>query len=170
MDIQYEIKKAKNKDKDAFANVINYYTNSMYYIARSRLSNIHDIEDAIQECSINMYLNIGKLRDETKFRPWMTKILINCCNKIYGVKKSDISYDEIEENKILQNFNDLDDVSFYELISFLEIEDRTIITLYYLDEYTTKEISEILEINESTLRSRISNIRNKIKKSIEGGE
>ena len=43
MDIQYEIKKAKNKDKDAFANVINYYTNSMYYIARSRLSNIHDM-------------------------------------------------------------------------------------------------------------------------------
>ena len=131
---------------------------------------VKELEDAIQECSINMYLNIGKLRDETKFRPWMTKILINCCNKIYGVKKSDISYDEIEENKILQNFNDLDDVSFYELISFLEIEDRTIITLYYLDEYTTKEISEILEINESTLRSRISNIRNKIKKSIEGGE
>lgn len=35
--------------------------------------------------------------------------------------------------------------------------------MYYLDEYTTKEISKILKINESTLRSRISSIKEKIR-------
>lgn len=170
MDIQDEIKKAKNKDKEAFSNIINYYSNLMYYIAKSRLNSIHDIEDAIQDCSIKMYLNIGKLKDITKYKSWMTKILINCCNKIYSFKKGDISYDELEHNNLLVEFDKFNNLSFFELISFLEVEDRTIITMYYLDEYTTKEISEILGINESTLRSRVSNIRNKIKKSIERGE
>ena len=79
-----------------------------------------------------------------------------------------LSYEEIQvDNMDFKDDSDIkkleNELTFFDIINFLEIEDKTIITLYYLKEYTTKEISEMLNINESTLRSRISNIRSRIK-------
>lgn len=82
-----------------------------------------------------------------------------------------VSYDDIQENHAaLSNVIDIEDLNnemnFLDIIRDLDIEDRTIITMYYMQEYTTKDISKILKINESTLRTRISKIRNLIKNTL----
>lgn len=169
MDELLEIENAKKGSKEAFSKLIQKYEHSMYTIARARLGNIEDVNDVIQDTILDIYLHLNKLKDITKFKSWMTTILINNCNKWYiknGKDKENLSYDELDENNIQIREDEIENLSFFEIISFLDIEEKTIITMYYLDEYTTREISEILGINESTLRSRISNIRNKIKKVI----
>ena len=169
MEILLEIKAAKKGDKQAFNNVITAYERKLYIIARSRLNNNEDIKDAIQETIMYAYINIKKLRDTTKFNSWVTTILLNTCKKIYNQKEIKIlSYDELEENNLhFKEDYDIENLeenqSFFDIIDFLFLEDRTIISMYYLDEYTTKEISKILKINESTLRSRISSIKEKIR-------
>ncbi len=173
MDELLDLKRAKKKDKLAFERIINKYSSKLYVIAKSRLSNEEDIKDAIQETIMNSYINIHKLKDETKFNSWITSILINSCNKIYSQGKIKlVSYEEMGENN--SSFKTDEDISklnekqsFQDIISFLEVEDRTIITLYYIEEYTTKDIAEILKINESTLRSRISRIKERIRKELE---
>ncbi len=173
MDELLDLKRAKKKDKLAFERIINKYSSKLYVIAKSRLSNEEDIKDAIQETIMNSYINIHKLKDETKFNSWITSILINSCNKIYNQRKIKlVSYEEMGENN--SSFKTDEDISkfnekqsFQDIISFLEVEDRTIITLYYIEEYTTKDIAEILKINESTLRSRISRIKERIRKELE---
>lgn len=173
MDELLDLKRAKKKDKQAFERIINKYSSKLYVIAKSRLSNEEDIKDAIQETIMNSYINIRKLKDETKFNSWITSILINSCNKIYNQRKIKlVSYEEMVENN--NSFKTDEDISklnenqsFQDIISFLEVEDRTIITLYYIEEYTTKDIAEILNINESTLRSRIGRIKEKIRKELE---
>ncbi len=172
MDELLDLKRAKKKDKLAFERIINKYSSKLYVIAKSRLSNEEDIEDAIQETIMNSYINIHKLRDETKFNSWITSILINSCNKIYNQQKIKlVSYEEMVENnnsfKTDEDIRELNEKqSFQDIISFLDVEDRTIITLYYIEEYTTKDMAEILNINESTLRSRISRIKERIRKEL----
>lgn len=169
MEVLQDINKAKLGDKEAYSRVISYYENKLYIIAKSRLSNNEDIKDVIQETVMYAYINIQGLKDAKNFSSWITTILINNCNKLYSKNKlALLSYDDIEaDNMNLNQDNEYkiveDNLNFFNIINSLELEDKTIISMYYLDEYTTREISQILNINESTLRSRISSIRNKIK-------
>ncbi len=173
MDELLNLNRAKNKDREAFEKIINKYSKKLYVIAKSKVGSDEDAKDIVQNTLIQAYLSIHKLKDLSKFNAWITKILINNCKKLYKSKKIKlVSYDKIEENnsyfKTEEDISNLNEnQSFYDLISFLEEKDRLIITMYYLNEYTTKDISEILKINESTLRSRISKIKEKIRKEIE---
>lgn len=163
------LKKAQKGDKHAFDKIIEKIQRKLYVIAKSRISNEEDIEDILQETVMYAYININKLRELDKFNSWIIKILINNCNKMYVRNHiKTLSYDEVHAdnmnlNEESQIKNVEAEISFYNIIDFLDMDDRTIITLYYLKDYTTKQISEILNINESTLRSRISIIRKKIK-------
>ena len=167
MEVLLEIKKAQNGDKQAFCSVIENVERKLYIIARSRLTNTEDIKDAMQDAIMYAYINIKKLKEVEKFNAWIVKILINSCNKIYNQKKINIlSYSEFDENKFKYEsdfINFENNMNFFNIIDFLDVQERTLIAMYYLDEYTTKEISEILDINERTLRSKLSSIRNKIK-------
>lgn len=167
------IKKAIDGDKDAFSKLISEYERKLYIIARSRISNEEDVKDIIQDTIMNAYINLKTLKNIDKFNLWITTILINKCNKFYVNNVNVLSYDDMYENSSYLVCNqDTDDINatmdFIQIIGFLDVEDRTIITMYYMDEYTTKEIGEIFNINESTLRSKISRIREKIKKSLKG--
>lgn len=167
------IKKAIDGDKDAFSKLISEYERKLYIIARSRISNEEDVKDIIQDTIMNAYINLKTLKNIDKFNSWITTILINKCNKFYVNNVNVLSYDDMYENSSYLVCNqDTDDINatmdFIQIIGFLDVEDRTIITMYYMDEYTTKEIGEIFNINESTLRSKISRIREKIKKSLKG--
>ena len=103
---------------------------------------------------IETYRNIKKLKYNQYFKTWIIKILINKCNKQYRKnKKENISYEQNNlENQIKEN-EIKTDLDFYILISKLEYEERIIITLYYLEKYTTKEIAKILHKNENTIKT-----------------
>lgn len=105
------------------------------------------------------------------FKTWLIKILINECNKIYKKrKKYNISYEEKEvENYLVVEDNSFDNISFDILIRNLKDDEQLILTLYYYSNYSTKEISKILKINESTIRSKIFRAKEKLKNQYEGG-
>ena len=77
------IEKAKKGDRDAFTKLIMDVENDLYKIAKTRITNEADIEDAIQETMIESYKSIKKLREPKKFKRWLITILINKCNRIY---------------------------------------------------------------------------------------
>ena len=71
---------------------------------------------------------------------------------------------EITEDKYFDSYPE--DNAFFLLLSLLHKDDRVIFQLYYGEEYTTKEISEILDIKESTIRSRIHRGKEQLRKKI----
>lgn len=162
------IERAKNKDNQAFDELILNLEKEMYFIARSRLNNDDDIADVMQETIIKCLENIHKLRDASFFKTWIIRILINECNKHYKKKKNFISFDRDCIGIQNQNIENTD-LSFYLLIKDLSEEERTILTLYYCAQYTTKEIANILKTKENTIKSKILRAKNKLKKE-NGGE
>ena len=80
------VEKAKNDDKRAFSELIMATEKELYLIAKSKLKSDDDIGDAIQETIYKSYKNIKKLRDNSVFKTWIIKILINECNNIYKKK------------------------------------------------------------------------------------
>lgn len=164
------VKKAKKNDENAFNELILLTQKEMYLIAKTKLKDEDDIADAIQETILSCYKNLRKLRDNKLFKTWLIKILINECNKIYKKrKKQNVSYEEKEvENYFVLEDDSFDNISFDILIRNLNEEEKLILTLYYYSGYSTKEISKIIKINESTIRSKIARAKNKLRNQYEG--
>ena len=169
---------AQAGDEDAFTKMILYIKDDLYKIAKTRIAktriaNETDIEDAIQETMIETYKSIKRLKDPNKFKKWVIKILINKCNRIYRRKyKTDISIDEynvetLKSNNIIDVENKL---NFYDIIKILNYEERLIIILYYMEDYSVKEIKSILKMNENTINTHLYRARQKIKKNYGGNE
>ena len=58
----------------------------------------------------------------------------------------------------------INDITFFDMISYLDENDRTLMTLYYRDGYTTKDIAGMLNMNENTVRIKIKRARDYIKR------
>lgn len=85
-------------------------------------------------------------------------------------KKLDYYYDTNFINNSIVDFkeNNIEcNIDFYILIKDLDYLERYILILYYEMGYSSKDISKILNINENTLKTKISRSKMKIKKIIE---
>ncbi|MCI8470463.1 MAG: sigma-70 family RNA polymerase sigma factor [Clostridia bacterium] len=167
--------RSKNGDERAFTELILSMKNDLYRIGRTRLNDDNDISDAIQETMINAYKNLKKLKDNSNFKSWIIKILINECNRIYKKKSKNTKLFEkitIEEpvNSIDNSINNINaKLDFELLINQLSYEEKLIITLYYNNGYSCSEISNILNMNINTVKSKITRAKEKVKKYYEGG-
>lgn len=167
------IKKAQKGDEESFTKLILYIRNDLYKIAKTRITEDADIQDAIQETMIETYKSIKKLKDLQKFKAWTIKILINKCNRIYKKRyRKDIFLADYDLDKCMtfSSYNNVDnDLNFYSLINDLDYDEKLIIVLYYMEKYTLKEISKILKMKENTVKSKLYRARIKIKEKYEGG-
>ena len=166
------VDEAIKKDEVAFSTLINLIEQEMYQIAKIKLDdNYDDIYDAIQETIILIYKNLKKLKNKEYFRTWAMRILINECTKIINKKKKRnekhlIYIENIEiEKRNLENIDSKQD--FERLLDCLNEMEKIAITLYYKEKFNVREISEILQEPEGTIKSQISRAKNKIKKYIE---
>lgn len=167
------VEKSKKGDNQAFSELIISMENELYKIARTRLRNEEDIKEAVQETIIKTYSSLKKLRNSKFFKTWIIRILINECNSVYTKNKKD-NFEEYDERTVnIEATNELktkiDNLDFFILIDNLNYSERIIMTLFYLEEFSTKEIAKILKEPEATIRTRLSRSRNKLKKVIEGG-
>lgn len=162
------VEKAMNGDSEAFLQLMDIHQDTMLRIAHGYFTQNADIADAIQDTISDAYEHLSELRNPQYFKTWLIRILINNCNYIYRSNKKYISLEEIPE--IHQNVSqDLDATlhKFHELLECVSEENRLCFQLYYGEELTTKEISDILHIKESTIRSRMHRERVKLKTKLQ---
>lgn len=97
------INRAKKGDINALTDLIYDLKEDLFKIARTRLSQLDDIEDAFQETILEAHNSIKKLRDPNKFKSWIIIILINKCNRIYRKnKRNNISFEKLEVEKYIR--------------------------------------------------------------------
>lgn len=159
-------------DDRAYSELVVNFQQDLYKIARTRLSSEDDICDAVQETIVKAYIGIKNLRKAKYFKTWIIRILINECNSLYKSKNrlylEEYDFDRIGSSDEISNKNS--ELDFNSLIRNLNYDERIAVTLFYLEELTTKQISKILDEPESTIRNRISRARNKLKKFVDGGD
>jgi len=154
------IKEAKRGNPDAFTQLIQLQMQNMYKAARALLHNDEDVADAISETILTCWEKIGQLKYEKYFRTWMTRILINKCNDILRKKINLFNTEEIPE--IPSCDTGFENVEWKEALNSLDKKYRLVIMLYYVEGFKTSEISQILELPDSTVRSRLARGRERL--------
>jgi len=159
------IKKAQKGDEEAFIKLVDAYMIPMYKIARSRLNSEENIGDAIQETILAAFSNIKQLKEPRYFKTWLIKILINKCNDIIRDNKILYvdDYTSLEKTNLTYSENLDEKLDFEGVLDKLNYEYRLVVVMYYVNRFTTKEISEILNEKEGTIKSRLSRARQRLK-------
>ena len=153
------IERAKKRDPDAFAQIINLYMKDMYRTAAAILRNDENAADAIQDTILVCWEKLETLKKPEYFRTWLIRILINKCYNIRKLYSGMNSLDEIEESSREDYYN----LELKEAIACLGENYSIVITLYYGLGYNTNEIAEILGISSGTVRVRLNRGRKKLK-------
>ncbi|HVJ50145.1 RNA polymerase sigma factor [Desulfitobacterium sp.] len=166
------IKKAQKGDEEAFIQAITEYMPVMYKVARTRLSSEDDLGDVIQESILSAFKNLQSLKNPGYFRTWLIRILINQCNDIIKQNSKVIcigSYEEADKlTKAICDDNIVNDMDFNQILMQLSNDYRTVVVLYYVNGFNTREISEILNEKEGTIKSRLSRARTELKANYTG--
>lgn len=154
------IKRAKKHDKEAFQQLMEREAQSLYKAAKAILRNDEDAADAMQETALACWKKIDTLKKDKYFRTWLMRILINNCNTIYRQRARMTAQDAVPEVRFQE-----DGYANAEWELFLHCLDekyRIIIILYYVEGFKTREIAEILQMNENTVRGRMAAARKRL--------
>lgn len=152
------VKKAKGRDPDAFTKLMQLYMKDMYRVALAILMNDNDAADAIQDTILTCWEKIATLKHIQYFKTWMTRILINKCYDVKKSKENLTVMENYEEPAACDEYN----LELKEALSLLDEKYRIVMTLFYSEGYTIKEIAKILKIPQSTVQTRLQRGRKKV--------
>ncbi len=158
------VKRAQRGDAEAFISLMEECKMSFRRIAFGYLGNDEDVADAIQDTILDAFEHIGTLRKAEYFKTWVMRILINNCTRTYRRNKKSVT---LKENVEIEGYDTgRADVEFKEMLMSLPEDSRTIFQLYFGEQFTTKEIAEILSLKENTVKNRIHRGKEQLRMSL----
>ena len=176
------IRKSQKGDVDAFEKLIKEYKKTAYNIAYRYVNNVQDAEDLSQDAILKAYKSIKSFNMKSSFKTWLYRIVVNTCldyrkkksidavsmEKEYSSEFSEyrIQYkdnspgpEEMLEKKEQRNY-------IMHMIDNLDDKLKDAVILRDIQNFSYEEISEILECNLGTVKSRISRGRDKLKEQL----
>jgi RNA polymerase sigma-70 factor (ECF subfamily) len=159
----------KSADKsELFLSVINANKGIIYKVANSYCKNAENRNDLVQEIIIQLWKSFDNYKEQYERSTWMYRIALNVAISFYRRDKKDLSAPltesiiamvheeepgELEENvrMLYQFINELDELNKALMLLFLESKSH-------------KEMAEVLGITETNVATKISRIKEKLKK------
>lgn len=165
------VNRAIKGDRIAFAELVELYKDKLYNLSYRLLGNPHDAEEVTQEAFLRAYANLKKYDSRHKFSTWLYRIATNCGIDRLRKKKADYSLDapiDEEDGADMYSMIPNKDESLEQRVASREtrlelqaaIEQlppsyRTVIVLKYIEDLSLQEISEVLSIPVSTVKTRL---------------
>lgn len=131
----------------------------MYLTAKTILRNDQDCGDAIQEAIVKAFQKIDTLRQDKYAKTWLMRILINECYSLLRRESRYVSMEEMRELSIGEAEEKKDYSDLYSAVRSLKEELRIPVILYYGEDFSIREIAQILEITEGAVQKRLFRAR-----------
>ncbi|MGI6255539.1 MAG: RNA polymerase sigma factor [Acutalibacter sp.] len=156
------VKRSKTGDKEAFALLMDQHRQLLYNTALLTLHQEDDALDAIQDTILACWESLPTLRKDRYFKTWLVKILLNKCRDI---QRKQSRYALVEELPEAGNEPDWDtSMDVDAALSQLSSQDQLILSLYYYDDLTVRQIADALSISEGAVRVRLTRSRDRFKR------
>ena len=168
-------------DDEAFSTLVQRYQKSVHALAWRKIGDFHYAEEITQDTFLQAYKKLPTLKNPNQFAGWLYVIANRLCVDWMRKKKpalhslGDASVKAIDkltyERYILEQRETEATERRHEivkqLLEKLPESERTVVTLYYLGEMTTKEIGKFLGVSVNTITSRLQRARERLQKSEE---
>ena len=153
-------------DIHAFETLYDRYTGKVLKRCYFICLNLEAARDLNQEIWIKVFLHLHTFKRESAFSSWLYRLTTNhCLNFLKSKAYSEQSHGEISLNEPSQE-NPAVSIEVHHLLQKLSLEDRTILALKFLGEYSYEEISGICKIGVSAAKMRVSRLIAKLREEV----
>lgn len=162
---------ARNGDRDAFEQLVDLYKDKIYHLAYRMLGQSHEAEDVLQETFLRVFANLDKYDPNRKFSTWIYRIGNNLCidrlrkrRKAYSLDAESGDHEGIdgyamyrgserspEEQYVLSEMQ----LNVRNAIDKLPEKYKSVVVLRYLHDLSLQEISEVLDLPVTTIKTRV---------------
>lgn len=179
MELQQEtelVEKVKRREKYAFDCLYEEYKDRAYRTAVFMVGNEADAKDVVQESFVTVYLQIGSLKEPAAFPGWFYRILTRNAIRYARKRKKEILQQEPPETGMDYGGEREEPSSVFlrqeegkavrAMIDELDEKHRTVLILYYYNEFSVRQIAEITGRTEGTVKSRLHAARKILEKKL----
>lgn len=145
------------------------YSDMLYRIALVHLGSRQDAEEATQDTFIKLMEKGPVFKDDEHQKAWLIRVITNHCKNLLGRgwRKREIKLEGAEPVTADDNPEAL---AILQLVMALPVKVKTVIHLYYYEDYPVQEISRILQISESAVKMRLQRGRQLLRLELEGAD
>ncbi|CAM4515896.1 RNA polymerase sigma factor SigW [Paenibacillus macerans] len=177
------VKLARKGDQGAFAELVDLYKDKLFHLGYRMLSNRHEAEDVVQETFLRVHKNWSRYDDKQKFSTWIYRIATNLCIDRLRKRKPSYYLDaEMNDQEGMDGYTLIpgDDKTpeteyllsetqrtIHQAIAGLPAKYKSVIILRYLQEMSLQEISEVLDMPVTTVKTRVHRGREFLRKKLE---
>ena len=163
--------RAQNGDLEAYGQIVHRFQDMAVGYARSILKDAHLAEDVAQEAFIEAYLNLSRVYGPHAFPGWLRKIVFKFCNRL--TRKKQVQFVSLEDAGELRSGDKdpaeiLDEKDAQEFVQAslenLPEQERTVVNLFYINEFSQREVAAFLELPVTTINFRLHSARKQLKK------
>lgn len=163
----------QNNDLELCLNTaIEKYGDMVYRIAVNQMKNRTDADDIFQEVFIKWIQYHEKMKSLEHEKAWLIRVTLNQCKSALGStwNKKKAQWSQEVENTMIYEEKMEEDSELDEVLNKLPERYRIVLHLFYYEELSISEISNILQEKESTVRTRLTRARRKLKNMLKGVE
>jgi len=161
----------KGNDSD-YSIIVNRYKNKAFSMLKRMLKNEFESEEVLQDCFLKAYKSLVNFKGESKFSTWFYRIVYNTAlTRLSSQKrKTESEMTSVEDHFNLESEYGADEIEkkdmkefIHDLISKLPERYTAIITMFYLNEMSIEEISEVMGITVTNVKVMLHRSRNSLR-------
>lgn len=164
------VHQAQQQDEQAFYELINPLQDQLYRIAFVYVQNENDAVDIFQQAVIRAYEGLHNLKEPQFFSTWITRIVINC-SKTYIAKNKAMNPVEPSQLDLYQSpthSNIEEEMDLWQALCQLEEKYKTVLLLRFYQDYSVRQIAEVLQCPEGTIKTHIRRGLNNLRQQLKG--
>lgn len=146
--------------------IISKYSDTVYRMAYSMVKNKYDADDIHQEVFVR-YINKRPEFESTEHEnAWFLRVTVNLCKNLWKTawKRKVVSMEELPEGTGMPEGTEIPEENpVIEAVRKLPQKYRAVIHLFYYEEMSVEEISKVLHVKPSTVRTHLTRARAKLK-------
>ena len=133
--------------------------------------NESDALDVVQEVAYRSFKKIDTLKNPEYFKTWLIKIAITCSIDLVRKNKKVVQLKPEHEEFLGSEDEDVSlSITLQELLDELNEDEKSVVILKFYEDYSFKEIAELLDIPLGTAKSILYRALSKLRKEIKGAE
>lgn len=166
------VQSALHGNMSAFSILVEKNRHIAFSVAFRIVNNRQDAEEVVQDAFMRAFGALGSFRGESRFSTWLCRIVVRCALSrrkrvrrwfatISAAEVPDVACDAVEESyKQLSNREQ----KFYieKVLNEMSVEERLLLTLYYLHEQSLEEVAEITDISMPNVKMKLHRARKKM--------
>lgn len=154
--------------EEYITSIIEKHSDMVYRLALARCASIENAEDIFQEVFLKLSEKLPKFKSEEHEKAWLIRVTINLTKNL-NKSSWERNTVAIEDPDNIGDGGENDEQNVFDEVMKLPQEYRTVIFLFYYEGYKVKEIADMTNNSEGTIKTWLFRARKQLKNELEGG-